>query len=304
MTLRSRAIDAIASTVAPGGTLIVVSGIWDGDGPRDGPPWPLTRSELDRFERDAAAGVGRRGADRATRRAGGASTPASRGRCPGGRQRLWVGRWVERERRFRGMRTAPRVDRRCTDAYAPNVDPHGGAVPPIDAVHARPASPPPYPAAVDVRSNHATRLGGATAAPGSRRARARAARGVGRVVEHAPHRRGDLLRRRGQRDRARPRRRARRPAPRCAAGRPRSAAAPTAARAPARPARSPSRPARRPRGTTAAAPPAGSSAARGRAAAAARARPGRSGGPWSRRPARRARARRRARAGAGRRTRR
>ena len=36
LTLRSRAIGAIASTVAPGGTLIVVSGIWDGDGPRDG----------------------------------------------------------------------------------------------------------------------------------------------------------------------------------------------------------------------------------------------------------------------------
>jgi SAM-dependent methyltransferase len=48
--LRDRAIDAIASTVAPGGTLVVVSGIWEGDGPRDGPPWPLTRAELDRFE--------------------------------------------------------------------------------------------------------------------------------------------------------------------------------------------------------------------------------------------------------------
>jgi SAM-dependent methyltransferase len=50
VTLRSQAIGAIASTVAPGGTLVVVSGIWNGDGPRDGPPWPLTRSELDRFE--------------------------------------------------------------------------------------------------------------------------------------------------------------------------------------------------------------------------------------------------------------
>ena len=50
-SLRGRAIDAIASTVAPGGTLIVVSGIHTGDGPRDGPPWPLTRSELDRFEK-------------------------------------------------------------------------------------------------------------------------------------------------------------------------------------------------------------------------------------------------------------
>ena len=51
LPLRDRAIDAIASTVAPGGTLVVVSGIFDGEGERDGPPWPLTRSELDRFQR-------------------------------------------------------------------------------------------------------------------------------------------------------------------------------------------------------------------------------------------------------------
>ena len=51
VSLRSRAIDAIASTVAPGGTLIVVSGIHSGDGPRSGPPWEVTRGELDRFER-------------------------------------------------------------------------------------------------------------------------------------------------------------------------------------------------------------------------------------------------------------
>ncbi len=43
VALREQAIDAIASTVAPGGTLIVVSGIHSGEGPRDGPPWPLTR---------------------------------------------------------------------------------------------------------------------------------------------------------------------------------------------------------------------------------------------------------------------
>ena len=52
VSLRDRAIDAIASTVAPGGTLVVVSGIHEGDGERDGPPWPLTRDELDRFERE------------------------------------------------------------------------------------------------------------------------------------------------------------------------------------------------------------------------------------------------------------
>ena len=48
---RERAVDAIASTVAPGGTLVVISGRHFGDGPRDGPPWPLTRAELDEFER-------------------------------------------------------------------------------------------------------------------------------------------------------------------------------------------------------------------------------------------------------------
>ena len=48
---RDRASAASPSTVAPGGTLVVVSGIHRGEGPRDGPPWELTREELDRFER-------------------------------------------------------------------------------------------------------------------------------------------------------------------------------------------------------------------------------------------------------------
>ena len=66
LSLRARAIDAIASTVALGGTLVVVSGIHAGDGPRDGPPWPLTRAELDRFEqslRPVDVGVARIGAE-------------------------------------------------------------------------------------------------------------------------------------------------------------------------------------------------------------------------------------------------
>ena len=66
LTLRDRAIDAIASTVAPGGTLVVVSGIHEGDGERDGPPWPLTRDELDRFERElrpVEVGVARIGSE-------------------------------------------------------------------------------------------------------------------------------------------------------------------------------------------------------------------------------------------------
>ena len=66
VALRSRAIGAIASAVAPGGTLVVVSGISDGDGRRDGPPWPLTRAELDRFEetlRPVSVGVARVGSE-------------------------------------------------------------------------------------------------------------------------------------------------------------------------------------------------------------------------------------------------
>jgi 2-polyprenyl-3-methyl-5-hydroxy-6-metoxy-1,4-benzoquinol methylase len=66
LPLRDEAIDAIASTVAPGGTLVVVSGIWDGDGPRDGPPWPLTRPELNRFSRTlrvVEVGVARLGSE-------------------------------------------------------------------------------------------------------------------------------------------------------------------------------------------------------------------------------------------------
>ena len=67
LSLRDRAIDAIASTVAPGGTLVVVSGIFDGEGERDGPPWPLTREELDRFGRSlrpVEVGVARIGSER------------------------------------------------------------------------------------------------------------------------------------------------------------------------------------------------------------------------------------------------
>ena len=66
VALREQAVDAIASTVAPGGTLVVVSGIHSGEGPRDGPPWPLTRSELDLFERSLRpvdVGVARIGAE-------------------------------------------------------------------------------------------------------------------------------------------------------------------------------------------------------------------------------------------------
>jgi SAM-dependent methyltransferase len=46
-SVRGRAIAAVAPLVAPGGTLLVLAAARD-DGPEpDGPPWPLTRAEVD-----------------------------------------------------------------------------------------------------------------------------------------------------------------------------------------------------------------------------------------------------------------
>ena len=39
----------VASFVAPGGTLLVISTALDDDDPWDGPPWPLTRAEVEAF---------------------------------------------------------------------------------------------------------------------------------------------------------------------------------------------------------------------------------------------------------------
>lgn len=53
--LRSRAIARVGPLVRPGGTLIVFAAVHDEDAvPFQGPPWPLTRSEIDAF---AAAGL-------------------------------------------------------------------------------------------------------------------------------------------------------------------------------------------------------------------------------------------------------
>jgi SAM-dependent methyltransferase len=46
--LHGAAAAEVARFVAPGGTLIMVASMDDG-GPVDGPPWPLTRSEIDAF---------------------------------------------------------------------------------------------------------------------------------------------------------------------------------------------------------------------------------------------------------------
>jgi SAM-dependent methyltransferase len=54
-SLRAQAIAGVANLVAPGGTLIAIAAARDHDGePVDGPPWPLTRDEIDSFARSGA----------------------------------------------------------------------------------------------------------------------------------------------------------------------------------------------------------------------------------------------------------
>ena len=48
--LHAQAAAAVSSLVAPGGTVFVAGAV--GDGHADGPPWPLTRSELEGFAVD------------------------------------------------------------------------------------------------------------------------------------------------------------------------------------------------------------------------------------------------------------
>jgi SAM-dependent methyltransferase len=52
--VRRRAIANVAGLVAPGGTLLVIAAARDEDERADGPPWPLTRAEVDAF---AAGGL-------------------------------------------------------------------------------------------------------------------------------------------------------------------------------------------------------------------------------------------------------
>ena len=55
LSLRERATAAVAALVAQGGTLLVIQAVRDdGDTDPDGPPWPLTRAEIDLF---AGAGL-------------------------------------------------------------------------------------------------------------------------------------------------------------------------------------------------------------------------------------------------------
>lgn len=47
--VRPVATDAVALLPAPGGTLLVIATSGDEDAAADGPPWPLTRADVDRF---------------------------------------------------------------------------------------------------------------------------------------------------------------------------------------------------------------------------------------------------------------
>jgi SAM-dependent methyltransferase len=49
VAFHAQAIANVARMVAPGGALIVVAKARDGDGPVDGPPWPLARAEIEAF---------------------------------------------------------------------------------------------------------------------------------------------------------------------------------------------------------------------------------------------------------------
>ncbi|HEY0345973.1 MAG TPA: class I SAM-dependent methyltransferase [Solirubrobacteraceae bacterium] len=57
VAFHAQAIANVARMVAPGGTLVVVAKARDGDRPVDGPPWPLTRTELEEFAADGLDAV-------------------------------------------------------------------------------------------------------------------------------------------------------------------------------------------------------------------------------------------------------
>lgn len=54
--VRDQATTSVARLTAPGGTLLVIAEVHDSTGePRPGPPWPLTRAEIDQFAADGLA---------------------------------------------------------------------------------------------------------------------------------------------------------------------------------------------------------------------------------------------------------
>ncbi len=57
--VRQQATASVARLTAPGGTLLVIAAINDRRGePQSGPPWPLTRTELDAFAADGLTAQG------------------------------------------------------------------------------------------------------------------------------------------------------------------------------------------------------------------------------------------------------
>jgi SAM-dependent methyltransferase len=50
-SMRADAMSAVVSTVGPGGRLLVIAAAREDDEAADGPPWPLTRSDIDAFGR-------------------------------------------------------------------------------------------------------------------------------------------------------------------------------------------------------------------------------------------------------------
>ena len=50
LNVRSWVISSVASLVAPGGTLLLITRVRDTEAEPDGPPWPLSDSELSQFE--------------------------------------------------------------------------------------------------------------------------------------------------------------------------------------------------------------------------------------------------------------
>ena len=70
-SLRAQATAAVADLVAPGGTLVAIQSILgEDDDPDEGPPWPLTRAEIEAFGATGSASYGSRRS----------SAPAGRGR--------------------------------------------------------------------------------------------------------------------------------------------------------------------------------------------------------------------------------
>jgi SAM-dependent methyltransferase len=56
--MRADATAAVRAAVAPGGRLLVIAAAREDDEPSDGPPWPLTRPQLEAFEDGELRAVG------------------------------------------------------------------------------------------------------------------------------------------------------------------------------------------------------------------------------------------------------